>query len=115
MVDPEMFRTFFLPGLTKLSKRYNGIGIHCCAKARHQWENFSRIPGLRLMNMQGPDVNDEVYDLSAHGFVQDDVGASAELLAWGGPAMETRLRGYVETLGWVLVVAAIVAYVAVRG
>ena len=39
----------------------------------------------------------------------------AWLLAWGGPAMETRLRGYVETLGWVLVVAGIVAYLAVRG
>ena len=65
--DPEMFRTFFLPGLTKLSKRYNGIGIHCCAQARHQWENFARIPGLMLMNMQGPDVCDEVYDVLGTG------------------------------------------------
>ncbi len=67
VVNPEMFRTFFLPGLTKLSQRYHGIGIHCCAKARHQWENFSRIPGLMLMNLQGPDISDEVYDVLGTG------------------------------------------------
>jgi membrane protein YqaA with SNARE-associated domain len=39
----------------------------------------------------------------------------ARLLAWGGANMETRIRSYVETLGWVLVVAGIVAYLAVRG
>ena len=67
VVNPEMFRTFFLPGLTKLSELYNGIGIHCCAQARHQWENFSRIPGLMLMNLQGPDVCEEVYDVLGTG------------------------------------------------
>jgi len=67
VVDPEMFKTFFLPGLTKLSERYNGIGIHCCAQARHQWENFSRILGLRLMNLGGPDVCDEVYKVLGSG------------------------------------------------
>jgi membrane protein YqaA with SNARE-associated domain len=39
----------------------------------------------------------------------------ARLLAWGGPTMETRIRSYVETLGWVLVVAGVVAYLAFRG
>ena len=39
----------------------------------------------------------------------------ASLLAWGGASMETRIRGYVETIGWVLVVAGVVAYLAVRG
>jgi membrane protein YqaA with SNARE-associated domain len=39
----------------------------------------------------------------------------ARLLAWGGANMETRIRSYVETLGWVLVVAGIVAYLVVRG
>ena len=67
VVNPEMFRTFFLPGLTKLSERYNGMGIHCCAQARHQWENFSRIPGLMLMNLQGPDIGDEVYKVLGNG------------------------------------------------
>ncbi len=39
----------------------------------------------------------------------------AGLLAWGGAKMETRLRGYVETIGWLLVVAGVVAYLVVRG
>jgi len=39
----------------------------------------------------------------------------AWLLAWGGANMEARIRSYVETIGWVLVVAGIVAYLAVRG
>jgi len=39
----------------------------------------------------------------------------AWLLAWGGASMEARLRGYVETIGWLLVAAGIIAYLAVRG
>jgi len=39
----------------------------------------------------------------------------AWLLAWGGANMEARIRSYVETIGWVLVVAGIIAYLAVRG
>jgi membrane protein YqaA with SNARE-associated domain len=39
----------------------------------------------------------------------------ARLLAWGGAKMEARIRGYVETIGWVLVVAGIIGYLAVRG
>jgi len=39
----------------------------------------------------------------------------AWLLAWGGASMEARLRGYVETIGWLLVVAGVIAYLAVRG
>jgi membrane protein YqaA with SNARE-associated domain len=39
----------------------------------------------------------------------------AWLLAWGGANMEARIRSYVETVGWVLVVAGIIAYLAVRG
>lgn len=35
-VDEEMFVEFFLPELVHLSERYGGIGIHCCATARHQ-------------------------------------------------------------------------------
>jgi hypothetical protein len=35
-VNPDTFDEFFLPELTYLSERYGGIGIHCCANARHQ-------------------------------------------------------------------------------
>ncbi len=54
-VSPEMFEEFFLPHLTALSERYGQIGIHCCANAMHQWENFKKIPNLRLLNLAQPD------------------------------------------------------------
>jgi membrane protein YqaA with SNARE-associated domain len=39
----------------------------------------------------------------------------AGLLAWGGAAMEARIRAWVERLGWLLVGAGVVAYLAMRG
>jgi hypothetical protein len=54
VVSAAMFRQFFLPELEALSKRYGQIGIHCCANARHQWQNFKRVPNLRLMNINQP-------------------------------------------------------------
>jgi hypothetical protein len=61
-VSPEMFREFFLPELQALSERYDGLGMHCCANARHQWENFKRIRNLRMLNIcQPPAVIEEAY------------------------------------------------------
>lgn len=54
-VSTAMFDRFFLSELVELSNRYGGIGIHCCANARHQWENFRQVPGLRLMNINQPE------------------------------------------------------------
>jgi len=34
----------------------------------------------------------------------------AGLMAWGGPAMEEKLRLYVEWLGWLVVVLVVVAF-----
>jgi hypothetical protein len=50
-VSTDMFEEFFLPDLVLLSERYGGIGIHCCACARHQWQNFAKVPDLRLINL----------------------------------------------------------------
>ncbi|MCK4376556.1 MAG: hypothetical protein KAX19_14565, partial [Candidatus Brocadiae bacterium] len=50
-VNEEMFEEFFLPELVELSDRYGGIGMHCCADARHQWANFLKVPNLRLLNL----------------------------------------------------------------
>ncbi len=50
-VNPDAFEEFFLPELTHLSERYGGIGIHCCANARHQWNGLLKIPELRLLNI----------------------------------------------------------------
>jgi hypothetical protein len=53
-VSPAMYQDLFLPELTELSARYGGIGVHCCAHARHQWDGLKRIPGLRLLNLYQP-------------------------------------------------------------
>ena len=39
----------------------------------------------------------------------------AGLLSWGGPAMENRIRLYVERIGWALVGSGLVAYLFLRG
>lgn len=54
LVSPELFRQFFADNLNKISDRYGGIGIHCCALSEHQFENFSKIRGLKLMNIYRP-------------------------------------------------------------
>lgn len=50
-VSGEMYRAFFEPELCEFSRRYGGIGVHCCANSAHQWENFRRIPGLKILNL----------------------------------------------------------------
>jgi hypothetical protein len=53
-VSSRVYQHYFLPELTALSNRYGGMGVHCCANSRHQWEGFSRIPNLRLLNLNQP-------------------------------------------------------------
>lgn len=55
-VSQAMFNRFFLPELMEHSKRYGGLGIHCCANARHQWGNFKKVPNLRLLNLNQPEA-----------------------------------------------------------
>ena len=73
-VSRRVFDKLFLPELTELSERYGGIGIHCCAHARHQWEGFKQIPNLRLLNLNQPvDVLRESYPVFA-GIPQMPIG-----------------------------------------
>lgn len=68
-ISPEMFCEFFRDELIGLSKRYGGLGIHCCADARHQWENFRDLPGLKVMNhLPGPTRNARDYILDSIRF-----------------------------------------------
>ncbi|MCL2004276.1 MAG: hypothetical protein FWG72_09790 [Oscillospiraceae bacterium] len=53
-VSPEMFDAFFLDELNRFSERYGSIGIHCCAGAKHQWENLKKVKHLRLLNLNLP-------------------------------------------------------------
>jgi hypothetical protein len=50
-VSGKMFLQYFLPHLNCFSERYGGLGIHCCANARHQWEHIRKVKGLRLLNI----------------------------------------------------------------
>jgi hypothetical protein len=57
-VNREMFAEFFEDELIQLSQHFGGLGIHCCADARHQWASFRSLPGLRLINHNLPPTRD---------------------------------------------------------
>ena len=62
-VSRQIYDDLFLPELTELSQRYGGMGVHCCAHAKHQWDGFKAIPDLRLLNLVQPkDVLSQAYD-----------------------------------------------------
>lgn len=70
-VSGKMFNALFLPELVDLSERYGGIGLHCCANARHQWANLKKVPGLRMLNLvQPPEVIREAVDFFAETTAQ---------------------------------------------
>ncbi len=52
-ISARMCAAYVMPELMRLSQHYGGIGVHCCANARHQWPNFKRLPGLRVINLFG--------------------------------------------------------------
>ena len=55
-ISPDMFNEFCIDSLNRLSKRYGGLmGMHCCADAVHQWDNFKNIHGLKLLNFGQPE------------------------------------------------------------
>ena len=51
VVSSDTYKEFFEKELHEFSERYGQIGIHCCANAKHQWENFKNIPNLKLLNI----------------------------------------------------------------
>ncbi len=57
-VGSDMFEEFFRDELVAMSRHFGGLGIHCCADARHQWPNFRALPGLKVMNHNHPSVRD---------------------------------------------------------
>ena len=58
----EMFARFCRDPLNRLSREFGGIGIHCCAHARHQWANLKGVEGLQLINLvQPPKVLIDAY------------------------------------------------------
>jgi hypothetical protein len=83
VVNGEMFDTFFGPELAALSARYGGLGMHCCADARHQWERFRALPGLRLLNLVKPPTRGEAYIRDAYAYF---AGTCAQMhMGWTPP------------------------------
>jgi hypothetical protein len=73
-LNPEMFQEFFRDELITLAEHFGGLGIHCCADARHQWGNFRVLPGLKVMNHNAPPTrNVREYLLDAVRFYGDQV------------------------------------------
>lgn len=72
-VNAEMFDEFFLDELAYLSNRYGGMGMHCCAGARHQWEGFKRIPGLRLLNLHAAPAGPATYIRDAYAYFDGSI------------------------------------------
>jgi len=76
-VSPEIFKELFLPELIEMSERYGDLGMHCCANAVHQWENFKKIPNLKILNLvQPPEIMLKSYSFFA--------GHTAMFPAWNG-------------------------------
>jgi len=50
VINNEMFETFCLPELIKLSGEFGSIGMHCCANAQHQFALFRKVPGFYAFN-----------------------------------------------------------------
>jgi len=68
-INQDMFLEFFRDELVALAEHFGGLGIHCCADARHQWENFRQLPGLKVMNHNAPPTrNAREYLLDAMRF-----------------------------------------------
>ncbi|MBI4977617.1 MAG: hypothetical protein HZC28_09050 [Spirochaetes bacterium] len=47
---PDLFEEYCMPELVDLSTAFGGLGMHCCAKAEHQFENFMKIPNFYGFN-----------------------------------------------------------------
>ncbi len=87
VVNADIFAEFFLPELERLSLRYGALGMHCCAHARHQWQQFLRIPNLRVLNLvQHPEVIAAAYPFFAASTVQMHTCYYGEGDPWTWPA-----------------------------
>ena len=79
-ISSRMGAAFVMPELVRLSGRYDGIGVHCCANAHHQWANFSRLPGLRLLNLFGLERPGILHEAAAYF-----AGCVSQLHNWEEP------------------------------
>lgn len=97
-MGPAQFERFVAPELAAFAARYDGLGVHCCASARHQWDGFARVPGLRLLNLCQPaPVLHEAYRRFERIVPQWHYGwdPGADPVAWAA-ALPPRARVVIE-------------------
>lgn len=70
----EMFERFCLPWLMRISERWGGLSMHCCAAADHQYPMFRKIPNLRALN--------RVFTHGPEAAIQAFSGHAVLVLAW---------------------------------
>jgi uroporphyrinogen-III decarboxylase len=51
MVSPEIYREFFVPYLSEISKEFGGLYLHSCGNFQHNLEAILEIDGLLGINM----------------------------------------------------------------
>lgn len=55
-MSAHMYKDLFLEQLCGMGEYYKRIGIHCCANAKHQWGNFSKVKNLAMINVCQPEA-----------------------------------------------------------
>ena len=45
----------------------------------------------------------------------NDNGKKKALMVWGGERMEATLRAYIDRVGWIALIAVIIAWLTLRG
>ena len=91
-VSTDVYAQYFLPDLTMLSRRYGGLGFHCCADSQRHWSSFLTIPELRALNISTkwlaePDrIAREAYRFFAGRLVQIHRGRAFTGDPWTWPA-----------------------------
>lgn len=84
-ISTDSFDTYSLPSLDALSRHFGGLGMHCCARSRHQWPGFRKITGLRLLNLDQPvDVLKDAYAFFGDQVCHQHVDTSTNQ-AWTTP------------------------------
>ncbi len=70
-LSPELFEEFCLPEMIELSEAFGGFGMHCCARAEHQFGLFNKIPNFYAFNRVPDRVSGLGYDPLLEHFSPD--------------------------------------------
>lgn len=111
-ISTAAFEEFQLPELIDLSERFGGLGMHCCATARHQFESFRQIPNFYAFNrvpagdgwdpllehLDGPDapvhVLTGVSEADTKRLIEESTEGTRFVFVWTGGDVEQAAAWY---------------------